>query len=81
MGSESRKRRAFGGLAGAMGVRFEVRVNGRAVCVAALERPGLRFAESIDQLRDFPERCPRMTCSTNSSPNRPVNGPERNNKR
>ena len=39
---------AFGGLGGAMGVRFEVRVNGRVVCVAALERPGLRFAESIN---------------------------------
>src|ERR1700719_1912291 len=27
------------------------------------------------QLRAFRERCPRMTCSTNSSPNRLVNGP------
>jgi hypothetical protein len=35
----------------------------------------------VHQLREFPERCPRMTCSTNSSPNRLVNGPERNNKR
>ena len=26
-------------------------------------------------------RCPARTCSTNSSPNRLVNGPERNNKR
>jgi hypothetical protein len=33
------------------------------------------------QLWAFPERCPRMTCSTNSSPNRLVNGPERNKKR
>jgi len=29
----------------------------------------------------FPERCPRMTCSTKSSPNRLVNGPEFNNMR
>src|SRR5580704_2337746 len=33
------------------------------------------------QLGAFPDRCPRMTCSTNSSPNRLVNGPERNKKR
>ena len=32
-------------------------------------------------LRAFPERCPRMTCSTNSSPKRLVNGPELNKKR
>ena len=32
-------------------------------------------------LWSFPERCPRMTCSTNSSPNRLVNGSERNNMR
>ena len=33
------------------------------------------------QLRALPERCPRMTWSTNSSPNRRVIGPERNNMR
>jgi hypothetical protein len=33
------------------------------------------------QLRALPKRCPRMTWSTNSSPNRRVNGPERNNMR
>ena len=35
----------------------------------------------VDQLGEFPELCPRMTCSTNSSPNRLVNGPERNKRR
>jgi hypothetical protein len=35
----------------------------------------------FNQLLAFPERCPRMTCSTNSSPNRLVNGPEPNKKR
>ncbi len=34
-----------------------------------------------DQLRRFPERFPRMACSTNSSPNRLVNGPKPNKKR
>jgi len=33
------------------------------------------------QLWAFPERCPRMTCSTNSSPNRLVKGREPNKKR
>ena len=42
---------------------------------------GRAIASRFHQLRAFPERCPRMTCSTNSSPNRLVNGPERNNKR
>ena len=42
-------------------------------------RPNWRTA-IIRQL-DLSERCPRMTCSTSSSPNRLVKGAERNKKR
>src|SRR5215469_16180789 len=41
---------------------------------------GCAMVSRLNQLRAFPERCPRMTCSTNSSPNRRVNGPEPNKK-
>src|SRR5437870_452345 len=34
---------------------------------------GAAIVSRFHQLRAFPERCPRMTCSTNASPNRRVN--------
>ena len=51
--------------------------NGRPSTRLILEARTLAF----HQLRAFPKRCPRMTCSTNSSPKRLVNGPEPNKKR
>ncbi len=60
---------------------FSAKVAGKKKGRMTLTRPLRRIRRRVNQLREFPERCPRMTCSTNSSPNRLVNGPERNNKR
>jgi hypothetical protein len=46
-----------------------------------LNHSAFAVVSRFHQLRVFPARCPRMTCSTNSSPNRLVNGPEPNRKR
>jgi len=54
--------------------------NVRPQCDNILSLPRHRISR-FHQLRALPERCPRMTCSTNSSPNRLVNGSERNNMR
>jgi hypothetical protein len=46
-----------------------------------LEVPDGSSHSRFNQFRAFHERCPRMPCSTNSSPNRLVNGPKPNKKR
>ena len=48
---------------------------------AALAKAIQKFVLSFQLTPGFPARCPRMTCSTNPSPNRLVNGTGLNKRR
>src|SRR5439155_10073598 len=61
-----------------LGAGLTIIMTGYAATYTTSGRGGA-IVSRFHPLRAFPERCPRMTCSTNASPNRLVKGPERDN--